>query len=222
MTATNGSAILRVALVEDDLSFQDSFAAAIAAAGDMVLAGTAHNVAQAVKLLEGEPLDILVVDLGLPDGSGIDVIRAAHVAWPACGIMVSTTFADDRHVIPSIEAGATGYLLKDSSARTMAEEIRCLHSGGSPISPRIARQVLLRFRPQEPQPEALAPLAVPLSPREREALHLITKGFSYDEIAELMSVSRNTVMTFVRRIYQKLEVRSKAEAIFEARSHGIL
>ncbi|HEX7848691.1 MAG TPA: response regulator transcription factor [Sphingomonas sp.] len=222
MTATNGSAILRVALVEDDLSFQDSFAAAIAAAGDMVLAGTAHNVAQAAKLLEGEPLDILVVDLGLPDGSGIDVIRAAHIAWPACGIMVSTTFADDRHVIPSIEAGATGYLLKDSSAQTMAEEIRCLHSGGSPISPRIARQILVRFRPLEPQPETVEPLAVPLSPREREALQLITKGFSYDEIAELMSVSRNTVMTFVRRIYQKLEVRSKAEAIFEARSHGIL
>ncbi len=223
MTATNGSALLRVALVEDDLSFQDSFAAAVAAAGDMVLAGTAHNVAQATRLLAGEPLDILVVDLGLPDGSGIDVIRAAHLAWPECGIMVSTTFADDRHVIPSIEAGATGYLLKDSSARTMAEEIRCLHSGGSPISPRIARQILVRFRPHEAQPEETPePLAVPLSPREREALQLITKGFSYDEIAELMSVSRNTVMTFVRRIYQKLEVRSKAEAIFEARSHGIL
>lgn len=222
MTATNGSAILRVALVEDDLSFQDSFAAAVSAAGDMVLAGTAHNVAQATRLLEREPLDILVVDLGLPDGSGIDVIRAAHVAWPNCGIMVSTTFADERHVIPSIEAGATGYLLKDSSAGTMAEEIRCLHSGGSPISPRIARQILLRFRPHEPQPEAPEPLAVPLSPRERETLQLITKGFSYDEIAELMAVSRNTVMTFVRRIYQKLEVKSKAEAIFEARSHGIL
>jgi len=223
MTATNGSAILRVALVEDDLSFQDSFAAAVGAAGDMILAGTAHNVAQATKLLEGEPLDILVVDLGLPDGSGIDVIRAAHLAWPNCGIMVSTTFADDRHVIPSIEAGAAGYLLKDSSARTMAEEIRCLHSGGSPISPRIARQILVRFRPQELRPEETPePLAVPLSPREREALQLITKGFSYDEIAELMSVSRNTVMTFVRRIYQKLEVRSKAEAIFEARNHGIL
>ncbi|CUS43465.1 MAG: response regulator transcription factor [Pseudomonadota bacterium] len=222
MTATNGSATLRVALVEDDLSFQDSFAAAIIAAGDMTLAGTAHNVAQASRLLKGQPVDILVVDLGLPDGSGIDVIRAAHIAWPSCGIMVSTTFADDRHVIPSIEAGATGYLLKDSSAQRMAEEIRCLHSGGSPISPRIARQILLRFRPHEPQPEALAPLAAPLSPREREALQLITKGFSYDEIAELMSISRNTVMTFVRRIYQKLEVKSKAEAIFEARSHGIL
>lgn len=216
--------LLKVALVEDDVAFQNSFAAALAEAGDMELAGIAHNVAQSRALLGGDPLDILVVDLGLPDGSGIDVIRAAHAAWPRCGIMVSTTFADEKHVIASIESGAAGYLLKDSSAEKIADEIRALHAGGSPISPRIARQILLRFRPanvaaQQQEPPALAS---PLSPREREALELITKGFSYDEIADLMQVSRNTVMTFVRRIYQKLEVHSKAEAIFEARNHGIL
>lgn len=219
---------LKVALVEDDIVFQNSFASAVGSAADMRLTGIAHNVAQAKRMLAGDPLDVLVVDLGLPDGSGIDVIRAAHAAWPDCGIMVSTTFADEKHVIASIEAGAAGYLLKDSSAEKIADEIRALHAGGSPISPRIARQILLRFRPAEPpqprpQREAiLEPIASPLSPREREALELITKGFSYDEIAELMLVSRNTVMTFVRRIYQKLEVSSKAEAIFEARNHGIL
>ena len=220
MSASEGTSLVTVALVEDDISFQNSFSAAMDAADDMDLRGTAFNVAQAIRLLDGPVLDILVVDLGLPDGSGIDVIRAAHAAWPDCGIMVSTTFADDKHVIASIEAGAAGYLLKDSSSEKMAEDIRCLRSGGSPISPRIARQILLRFR--APEPEPVVPLASPLSPREQQALELITKGFSYDEIAELMSVSRNTVMTFVRRIYQKLEVKSKAEAIFEARSHGIL
>jgi DNA-binding NarL/FixJ family response regulator len=219
------SPLLKVALVEDDIAFQNSFAAAVGSSTDMRLIGMAHNVAQARKMLAGDPLDVLVVDLGLPDGSGIDVIRDAHAAWPDCGIMVSTTFADEKHVIASIEAGAAGYLLKDSSPEKIADEIRALHAGGSPISPRIARQILLRFRPAEPapQPEAtIEPMASPLSPREREALELITKGFSYDEIAELMLVSRNTVMTFVRRIYQKLEVTSKAEAIFEARNHGIL
>lgn len=220
------SPLLKVALVEDDIAFQNSFIAAVGDANDMVLAGVAHNVAQARRLLQGPALDVLVVDLGLPDGSGIEVIGAAHTAWPDCGIMVSTTFADEKHVIASIEAGAAGYLLKDSSAEKIADEIRALHAGGSPISPRIARHILLRFRPGEakaaPAPEAATHLASPLSPREQEALELITKGFSYDEIAELMLVSRNTVMTFVRRIYQKLEVSSKAEAIFEARNHGIL
>ena len=210
---------MKVALVDDDISFQNSFGAAIVAAADMELHGTAHNVAQALDLLALAPLDVLIVDLGLPDGSGIDVIRAARAAWPECAIMVSTTFADEKHVIASVEAGAAGYLLKDSSPKKIVDEIRALHAGGSPISPRIARKILLRFRPPEPE---VRELATPLSPREREALELITKGFSYDEIAELMHVSRNTVMTFVRRIYQKLEVTSKTEAIFEARSHGLL
>ena len=222
-TALPASSILRVGLVEDDVFFQSSFRTALENAGDMILAATAHNVAQALCLCEGPPLDILVVDLGLPDGSGIGVIQAAHAAWPECGIMVSTTFADEKHVIASIEAGAAGYLLKDSSHEKIADSIRALHGGGSPISPRIARQILVRFRGAEPpSAEMPAPLASPLSPREREALELITKGFSYDEVAELMQVSRNTVMTFVRRIYQKLEVRSKTEAIFEARHYGIL
>lgn len=225
--ADSASPLLKVALVEDDIAFQNSFAAAVGSSEGMQLTGMAHNVAQARKMLVGDPIDVLVVDLGLPDGSGIDVIRDAHAAWPDCGIMVSTTFADEKHVIASIEAGAAGYLLKDSSPEKIADEIRALHAGGSPISPRIARQILLRFRPAEPVPAAavlaeVTPIASPLSPREREALELITKGFSYDEIAELMLVSRNTVMTFVRRIYQKLEVSSKAEAIFEARNHGIL
>jgi DNA-binding NarL/FixJ family response regulator len=222
----SASPLLTVALVEDDIGFQNSFAAAIGNADDMALVCTAHNVAQAKAMLDRDPLDVLVVDLGLPDGSGIEVIRAAHAAWPECGIMVSTTFADEKHVIASIEAGAAGYLLKDSSPEKIADEIRALHGGGSPISPRIARQILLHFRPHETppqQPEAPPPeLASPLSPRERQTLELITKGFSYDEIAELMQISRNTVMTFVRRIYQKLEVRSKAEAIYEARNYGIL
>ena len=216
-----GSKPLKVTIVEDDASFQASFVAAVDAAEDMLLHGVAQNVAQAMRLLEGPPADILVVDLGLPDGSGIEVIRAAHSAWPECGIMVSTTFADDRHVIPSIEAGAAGYLLKDSSESRMTDDIRTLHSGGSPISPRIARKILQRMMVEPPRPAA-EPAQPLLSPREQQALELITRGFSYDEIAELMGVTRNTVMTFVRRIYQKLEVSSKAEAIFEARSHGLL
>jgi DNA-binding NarL/FixJ family response regulator len=219
---------LAIVLVEDDVAFQDAFRAAVGAASDLSVIGVAATVAQARILLQGPAADVLVVDLGLPDGSGIDVIREAHAVWPDCAIMVSTTFADERHVIASIEAGASGYLLKDSALPAIPEDIRVLHGGGSPISPRIARQVLMRFRPDEKpvsadDAAAADKAAAPsLSEREQETLQLITRGFSFDEIAELMNVSRNTVLTFVRRIYTKLEVRSKTEAVFEARAHGLL
>jgi DNA-binding NarL/FixJ family response regulator len=131
----------------------------------------------------------------------------------------------------SIEAGAAGYLLKDSSPARMGDEIRSLAGGGSPISPIIARQVLARFRSTAPAP-APAPgapdddtpddNAPQLSQREKEVLDYITKGFTVQEIAGLMQLSHFTVKTFVRRIYSKLKVNSKAEAIFEARNHGLL
>jgi len=227
---------LKVALVEDDAAFQEAFRSALAGAPDMAMIGVAATAAEAHAMLAEPPADVLVVDLGLPDGSGIDVINEAHARWPDCAIMVATTFADERHVISSIEAGASGYLLKDSPLPTIAEDIRILHGGGSPISPRIARQVLMRFRPDErpapEHPEAADPAETPetaersaipnLSDREKETLQLITRGFSFEEIAELMGVSRNTVLTFVRRIYAKLEVRSKTEAVFEARAYGLL
>ncbi len=220
------SAPLKVVLVEDDAAFQEAFRTALAGAPDMAMVGVAATAAEARAMLVDAPADVLVVDLGLPDGSGIDVIGEAHARWPGCAIMVATTFADERHVISSIEAGASGYLLKDSPLPTIAEDIRVLHAGGSPISPRIARQVLMRFRPDEKpaeQVETADKSGIPsLSEREKETLQLITRGFSFEEIAELMGVSRNTVLTFVRRIYAKLEVRSKTEAVFEARAYGLL
>lgn len=140
---------LKVALVEDDVAFQEAFRTALAGAPDLTMAGVAATAAEARALLATSAADVLVVDLGLPDGSGIDIIGEANRLWPDCAIMVATTFADERHVIASIEAGASGYLLKDSPLPTIAQDIRVLHAGGSPISPRIARQVLMRFRPDE-------------------------------------------------------------------------
>ena len=137
---------IHVAIVEDDLSFRSALARALLAAPDMKLAGTAGTQAEGIALLQGPPVDVLLVDLGLPDGSGIEVIRAAARQWPSCSIMVSTNFGDETHVMRSIEAGAAGYLLKDSSQAKIVDEIRSLASGGSPISPIIARKVLARFR----------------------------------------------------------------------------
>ncbi|MES2880356.1 MAG: response regulator transcription factor [Pseudomonadota bacterium] len=227
MQASSPTPLIRVALVEDDVNFQQALRDAIENAPDMALLFVASTRAQGLQALDGEPLDVLLVDLGLPDGSGIDVIRVAHARWPNCGIMVSTAFGDELHVMQSLEAGAAGYLLKDSATQSMLAEIRSLHAGGSPISPLIARQILMRFRHQDKpatvtaQPAPDKPRAA-LSAREQQVLELITKGFTSEEIANLMSVTRHTVQTFVRRIYSKLEVSSKAEAIYEARHQGLL
>ncbi|MBE1161399.1 response regulator transcription factor [Dyella acidiphila] len=218
--------LIHVAIVEDDLCFRLALTEAIASAGDIRVAGTAGTRAEGLQLLQGAPADVLLVDLGLPDGSGIDVIKAAVQQWSSCSVMVSTNFGDETHVIRSIEVGASGYLLKDSSPAKIVNEIRNLASGGSPISPIIARQVLARFR-QIGGGGASPPVAPEettqlLSAREKEVLELITKGFTANEIAKLMSLSPFTVRSFVRRIYSKLNVTSKAEAIYEARNQGIL
>lgn len=230
---------LRVAVVEDDPNFLQAFTQALATTEDMTLAWAAGTVAEALAWIAGgaekaagpSAVQVLVADLGLPDGSGIQVIEAASLAWPDCAIMVSTTFADEAHVLRAIEAGASGYLLKDSTPAGMTEEIRSLHGGGSPISPIIARQLLTRLRPAPaPATNNTASSARPLpateiptlSEREKQTLELIAKGFTYEEIAQVMGISRFTVMTFVRRIYGKLKVRSKTEAIYEARNYGLL
>jgi DNA-binding NarL/FixJ family response regulator len=221
--------LIHVAIVEDDPDFSRALGAVIEGAPDMRLVGLAGTQADGLAMLQGPPADVLLVDLGLPDGSGIAVIRAAARQWPSCSIMVSTNFGDETHVMRSIEAGAAGYLLKDSSPARMGDEIRSLAGGGSPISPIIARQVLARFRNAAPAPAPAMPddetpgdETPQLSQREKEVLDYITKGFTVQEIAGLMQLSHFTVKTFVRRIYSKLKVSSKAEAIFEARNHGLL
>ena len=222
------STLIHVAIVEDDLGFRAALGQAIAVVPDIRLAGAVGTRAEGLALLQGPPTDVLLVDLGLPDGSGIDVIRAAVTLWPSCSVMVSTNFGDETHVLRSIEAGAAGYLLKDSSPAKIVEEIRSLAHGGSPISPIIARQILARFRqvgsmqpPSAEPPDVVSDSMKLLSAREKEVLNLITKGFTTVEIARLMALSHYTVRSFVRRIYGKLNVTSKAEAIFEARNHGL-
>ncbi|EGM77401.1 response regulator containing a CheY-like receiver domain and an HTH DNA-binding domain protein [Rheinheimera sp. A13L] len=217
--------VVRVALVDDDTGFQRAVAEALKLAPDMALVSVSGTLAAGLKLLKAPPVDILIVDLGLPDGSGINLVQQAYQQWPTCNIMVSTTFADESNVMKSLEAGATGYLLKDSSQQNLISELRSLHSGGSPISPLIARKILMRFRPEQALTKAPVKAdesCVTLSAREQEVLELITKGFTSNEIAALISVSHHTVLTFIRRIYAKLKVNSKTEAIYEARIQGLL
>ena len=214
---------LSVAVVEDDARFRQAFVQAIESAPDLKLAGAAADGAGGLALLKATRPDVLLVDLGLPDIGGIELIRYCARHLPECDVMVVTVFGDEQHVVGSLEAGATGYLLKDTLPEDIAEQIRTLHAGGSPISPVIARQLLSRLAPSSPGAGAAPAEGAPaLSDRELAVLTLATKGFTYEEIAQMMSVSKHTVMTYVKRSYRKLQVNSKSEAVYEARKLGLL
>lgn len=210
---------ISVVIVEDDERVRCAFSAILQAAEDMRLLGMAADVGEGLALLDATRPDVLLVDLGLPSGSGIQLIRHAQAHLPDTDVMVVTVFGDEPHVMASLEAGATGYLLKDTHAGDLIEQIRSLRAGGSPISPVIARQLLLRLAPQGSQPLADEAL---LSPQERQVLTYSAKGFSFDEIASMLGLSRHTVMTYVKRSYRKLQVHSKTEAIYEARKLGLV
>ncbi|MCC7200372.1 MAG: response regulator transcription factor [Gammaproteobacteria bacterium] len=214
-----------VAIVEDDPQFRAAFAAAVAAASDLTLAWSAVDGTDAIARLATNVPDVLLVDLGLPRTPGIEVIRHAAVTHLNCDILVVTVFGDERHVLESIEAGACGYLLKDAGPEDFVRHIRMIRAGGSPISPVIARQLLTRFqaRPAEASGESTSAAPDPsLSERERSVLSYIAKGFTFEEIAGLLSVSRHTVTTYVKRIYRKLQVNSKTEAVYEGRRIGLV
>jgi DNA-binding NarL/FixJ family response regulator len=221
-----------VLIVEDQARFREAFVHALSSVPDIELLGIAPDLPQGRKMFDQFLPDVLLVDLDLPGGSGIELIRHAAQVRPQCEVMVISVFGDEQHVVASIEAGATGYLLKDSLALDLPGQLRSLRAGGSPISPVIARRLLLRLAPGYSQPGALSPEAlaavmadeevVALSEQESRVLHLAAKGFTFDEIAGFMQVSPHTVMTYVKRVYRKLHVRSKVEAIYEARRLGWL
>jgi DNA-binding NarL/FixJ family response regulator len=216
----------RVFLIEDDPVVRGRIAANIESQSDLMLAGSATTLAEATSWLASFEPDVVLCDLGLPDGSGVDAIRSCLARYPRCLVMVITVFSDDEHAFQSLEAGATGYLLKESSSDEVAGEIRALLAGGSPISPQIARRVLqrmLRSSAALPREDASEEVDTgELSPREVEVLKLLSKGFSNGEVAKLFNLSAHTVSTYVRRIYRKLAVHSRAEALFEAHQMGLL
>jgi DNA-binding NarL/FixJ family response regulator len=211
-----------VALVEDDPGTRSRFEAVIHAAPHLELAHSAAWARDILAWLADHPVDVLLVDLGLPDGSGIDVIRECTRLQPACEVMVITMFGDEAHMMKAFGAGAKGYLLKDGTGEDLAAHIMNLRNGGSPMSPIIARKLLRKLGPEPAPPVRDTPTGQPLSPKETEVLALVARGFSYGETAELLGVSVHTVHSHVRNIYGKLSVRSKTEAVYEARQLGLL
>ena len=223
-------ATIRVAVVEDDANIRAHLCEALSAEPDLFLVGHAGTVADGMALLEREP-DVFLVDLGLPDGSGLDLIRAAHVKCPKTEVAAITSFGDENHVLGALEAGATGYLLKDGSVPMILRSIRELFAGGSPISPSIARHLLKRLRmPARPlqastqvqSPAVKTGSCALLTPRETTVLQQIAKGYSYEEISGALGISVHTVTTHIKHIYRKLAVRSRGEAVFEAMQLGLI
>jgi DNA-binding NarL/FixJ family response regulator len=226
MAQATKPAPIHVVIVEDDDVTRKVFSAAIESEPALRLVGAFDSVRPALEWLKSTRVDLLLTDLGLPDGSGIDVIRACVGRWPRCGVMVISMSSDDDSVLACIEAGAAGYVLKQAGRVDIVRALMDLHSGGSPISPLIARKVLTHMRdalPVSTEP-VIGNKAAPvmLTPRETTVLDLIARGDSYGGVARTLSVSLGTVQTHAKNIYAKLAVHSRGEAVFEAQRRGLL
>jgi DNA-binding NarL/FixJ family response regulator len=228
----------RVLIVEDDPQMREFFAASVLRAPELRLECAVTSVTEAKAWLDHAAygVDVLLTDLGLPDGSGLEVIRYARQRHPECEALVISMFGDEDNVLASIEAGALGYIHKDAAPDDIANTILEMKAGASPISPMIARRVLSKYRsmqvnsapaPLFPAQEAIKTEAFEaekglLTRREQEVLELIARGFSYTEIAELKGLSVHTVQSHIKSLYGKLEVHSKMEAVAEATRMGLL
>jgi DNA-binding NarL/FixJ family response regulator len=219
---------ISIIIVEDEPEFRRRFAQIIEGEPSMRLAGVAANRREAQVIIDKEDFDVLLIDLGLPDGNGIELIKQVSQKKPEADIMVVTVFGDEQHVVSSIEAGATGYILKDSTPADVISCIRLLRAGGSPVSPVVARSVLRAIRNRmgssaaSPAARTSTPENNPLSARETEILQLLAKGMSFNEIGEILGISPHTVTAHIKKIYRKLAVHSRGEAVYEATQMGLL
>ena len=222
---------------------REFFAGSVVRCPSLHLLAAVGTVADANAWLNAHAgqVDVLLADLGLPDGSGLEVIALSKALNPSCEPLVISMFGDETNVLASIEAGALGYIHKDSTPDDIAKTILDMCAGASPISPMIARRVLDKYRnersirSQTPVSRSLSAheAAIPedlnansrrdlLTPREQDVLTLIARGFSYAEVARLQSMSLGTVQTHIKSLYVKLSVHSKNEAVFEATRMGFL
>ena len=209
-----------VLLVEDSEETRERLSAVVREHPQLQLLAAASTFNEACQCLDRQQPRVLLTDLGLPDGDGLDLIRKVQSKQMATEIMVVTVFGDEKHVISAIEAGASGYLLKDGTSEYIGDSIVKMVNGESPVSPAIARHLLKRFRNNS---VPVLNKDVPhLTPREQEILQYVAKGFSFTEVAGLLGVSPHTVTHHIKNIYKKLSVCSKTEAVYEAMQLGLV
>ncbi len=208
--------MIRIVLIEDDPHVRTGIREVLARCPNRYeWVGEASTVVDARVLCADTRPDVILLDLGLPDGGGADLLRELRARKIDALALVLTIFDDDSHVFDALSAGAVGYLLKDDIPARLSSSLDDLVAGGAPMSPSIARRILATFA----TPPSTTML---LTPREREVIEHLARGLTYDEIGTSLGISTNTVRTFIRSIYEKLHVCSKTEAVFEAMRLGLV
>lgn len=205
-------------IVEDEARTRARLAAVIGAQPRLRLQAAVATLAQARAALAQSTPQVLLLDLGLPDGSGVDLIRETRRLQSPPEVLVISVMGDEASVLNAIQAGAGGYLLKDSEDVAVVAAIEQLLQGGAPLSPSIAVHLMRRL--QAPVGPVRPP--VELSAREQELLRLIAKGLSYEEVAALTGLRYNTIASYAKELYRKLQVHGRAEAAFEAVQMGLV
>lgn len=212
----------RIVLTEDDEPVRNRLSSLLRGWSGSNLVAECASLSESIAAIEAHPIDLLITDLKLPDGNGIEGIRALRAKQPDAEAMVISVLADETTVLHAIEAGATGYLLKDADSIDLIQAITDLMRGQSPISSRIARVLVRRLGLQtlNGQPERSGKSI--LTAREMDILWGIAKGFTNAELAERLGISRQTVPVHIRNIYRKLEASNRSEAVFEATRLGLI
>jgi DNA-binding NarL/FixJ family response regulator len=209
---------VRVAIVEDGREIREGLVTLIAGSPGFVCTGAFDSMEPALEALNRAAPDVVLIDLGLPRMSGIEGIRALKARHPTLAIVVLTIYDDDERIFQALCSGACGYLLKKTPPERLMEGIRDAIAGGSPVSPEVARRMIAIFR------DVHAPAAgsEPLTPHEVRVLRLLVDGHNYKTAAVELGVTVNTVAFHMRRIYEKLHVHSKSEAVAKALRHRIV
>ncbi len=212
----------RVVLTEDDEPVRNRLAALLRGWQGACLVAECGTLSETLAAIGAHDFDLLITDLKLPDGHGTEAIRRLRAAQPDAEAMVISVLADETTVLEAIEAGASGYLLKDAESIDLVEAINDVMAGRSPISSRIARVLVRRLGMSGRDSPPAEPGKSLLTAREMDIIWGIAKGFTNAEIAERLGISRQTVPVHIRNIYRKLEASNRSEAVFEASRLGLI
>lgn len=224
MQEADGTAVpgpVRIIVTEDDDPVRLRFVSVLSDWEGCILVTDCATLAETEAAIRAHPIDLLITDCKLPDGSGIEAIRLLRQLQPQAEAMVISVLADETTVLDAVKAGAAGYLLKDAGPVDLIQAIADMIAGHSPISPRIAR-TLMRNLGADPAQPPQTPASGILTTREMDILWGIAKGFTNNEIAERLGISRHTVPVHVRNIYRKLETSNRTETVFEASRMGLI